>query len=57
MSEVGDIHHLPAIQSVVRPKNTGTERRHVPEYPERDKKQQMPPQADDNGEEHIDEYA
>lgn len=56
MSEVGDIHHLPAIRPV-RPTDAGTERRHVSDHPERDKKRQRPPQPDDDDEAHIDEYA
>lgn len=59
MSDVSDINHVPAIRPI-RPKDTGTERRPIPEQPQqRNKKQQKPsPQeVDDDGEAHIDEYA
>lgn len=56
MSDVGDINHIPAVRPV-RPQESGTKRRHIPEQPEREKKHQPPPEPDDDGETHVDEYA
>lgn len=56
MSDVGDINHISAVRPI-RPKDTGTKRRHIPERPEREKKHQPPSEVDGDGEEHIDEYA